>query len=89
MKKYHVKKGDKVKVNAGSWKGEEATVSVVLTKNDRVVLAFTNLSDAKKARIGKRTVKKSQRNNQGPTGMVERSVSVHVSNVTLVAAKGE
>ena len=38
MKKYHVKKGDKVLVNTGKFKGEEATVEVVLTKNDRVVL---------------------------------------------------
>ncbi len=87
--KYHVKKGDKVVVNAGSWKGEEATVSAVLNKKDRVVLAFSNLSDEKKKRIGVRTVKKSQRNNQAQGGMVERSVSVHVSNVAKLADQGE
>ncbi|MDD3886169.1 MAG: KOW motif-containing protein [Victivallaceae bacterium] len=82
MNSYHVKKGDKVVVNSGNFKGEEATVSAVLTKNDRVVLEFT----AKKDRsIGKRTVKKSKLNPNG--GMIERSVSVHVSNVKkLVAA---
>ncbi len=79
MKTYHVKKGDKVKVNSGNFKGEEATIAAVITAKDRVVLNFTGSSDRK---IGKRTVKKSQANPQG--GMVERSVSVHVSNVNPV-----
>lgn len=83
MKKYHVKKGDKVLVNTGKFKGEEATIEAVLTKNDRVVLNFANLSDAKTESIGMRTVKKSQANPNG--GRVQRSVSVHVSNVNPVA----
>ena len=76
MKKYHVKKGDKVVVNTGKWKGEEATISAVLTKKDRVVLQFTT---SKKRDLGKRTIKKSSANPNG--GLIERSVSVHVSNV--------
>lgn len=84
LKKYHVKKGDKVLVNTGKFKGEEATIAAVLTKNDRVVLNFTNLSEAKAGSVGMRTVKKSQANPNG--GRVPRSVSVHVSNVNLVAA---
>ncbi|WP_294505838.1 KOW motif-containing protein [uncultured Victivallis sp.] len=81
MKKYHVKKGDKVVVNSGNFKGEEATISAILTKKDRVVLSFTSSKDRK---IGKRTLKKSKLNPNG--GMIERSVSVHVSNVNPVAA---
>ena len=81
MKKYHVKKGDKVVVNSGNYKGEEATITVVLTAKDRVVLSFTSNKDRA---IGKRTIKKTKLNPNG--GMVERSVSVHVSNVNLVAA---
>ena len=81
MKKYHVKKGDKVVVNSGNFKGEEATISAILTKKDRVVLSFTSNKDRK---IGKRTLKKSKLNPNG--GMIERSVSVHVSNVNPVAA---
>ena len=80
MKNYHVKKNDKVVVIAGSYKGEEAVVKAVITKNDRVVLDFTEKKDRN---IGKRTLKKSQANPQG--GLVERSVSVHVSNVAKVA----
>lgn len=81
MKKYHVKKGDKVVVNSGNFRGEEATIAAILTKKDRVVLSFTSNKDRK---IGKRTLKKSKLNPNG--GMIERSVSVHVSNVNPVAA---
>ena len=79
--KYHVKKGDKVLVNAGNYKGEEATILAVLTNKNRVVLEFTSKKDRE---IGKRTIKKSKLNPNG--GLVERSVSVHVSNVNPVAA---
>ena len=82
MKKYHVKKGDKVVVNAGNYKGEEATILAVLTNKDRVVLEFTSKKDRE---IGKRTIKKSKLNPNG--GLVERSVSVHVSNVNPVASE--
>ena len=81
MKKYHVKKGDKVVVNSGNFKGEEATIAAILTAKDRVVLSFTSIKDRA---IGKKTIKKSKLNPNG--GMVERSVSVHVSNVNPVAA---
>ena len=84
MKNYHVKKNDKVVVIAGAYKGEEAVIKAVLTKNDRVVLEFTTQKDRN---IGKRTVKKSQANPNG--GLVERSVSVHVSNVAKVVETGD
>ena len=78
MKSYHVKKGSKVFVNSGKWKGEVATIKAILADKDRVVLEF---ADAKDRKIGRRTLKRSQANPNG--GMVERSVSVHVSNVVL------
>ena len=83
MKKYHVKKDDKVVVNSGNFRGENATVVAVLTKNDRVVLKL----DKGDANLGKRTVKKSKANPNG--GMIERAVSVHVSNVNKVAAEAK
>jgi len=82
MKTYHVKKGDKVVVNAGKWKGEEATIKAVLTAKDRVVLELANVSAKKRENFGKKTVKKSSANPNG--GLIERSVSVHVSNVNPV-----
>jgi large subunit ribosomal protein L24 len=39
------------------------------------------------ANLGKRTVKKSKANPNG--GLIERSVSVHVSNVNKVAAEAK
>ena len=83
MKKYHVKKNDQVVVNSGNFRGEKATVVAVLTKNDRVVLKL----DKGDANLGKRTVKKSKANPNG--GMIERAVSVHVSNVNKVAAEAK
>lgn len=85
QKRYHVKKGDKVVVNSGDWKNEEATISAILPKKDRVVLELANLTAEKRSRLGRKTVKKTKMNPQG--GMTERTVSVHVSNVTPVATE--
>ncbi|MCQ2378684.1 MAG: 50S ribosomal protein L24 [Victivallaceae bacterium] len=81
MKKYHVCKGDGVKVIAGNFKGAEATIKAMLPAKDRVVLEISGEAPHK---LGKRTLKKSRTNPNG--GMVERSVSVHVSNVALTDA---
>ncbi len=78
MKKYHVRKGDSVKVISGNFKGAEATIKAMLPAKDRVVL---EISGETPHQLGKRTLKKSRTNPNG--GMVERSVSVHVSNVAL------
>lgn len=78
--KYHVKKGDKVIVNTGSWKGEKAKVAAILNKKDRVVLELLDAS--KQEKLGMRTVRKTRQNPNG--GLIERSVSVHVSNVTKI-----
>ena len=78
-KHYHVKKNDTVEVISGSWKGNKAKITAILKKKDRVVLEMMDLSDAAKERIGKRTLKKSAANPTG--GLVDRSVSTHVSNV--------
>ena len=77
MNTFHVKKGDKVVVNAGNFKGAEATVSAILASKERVVLELTKGEN----KLGKRTVKKSKANPNG--GLIERSVSVAVSNVAL------
>ena len=79
-KNYHVKKGDVVEVLSGVWKKETGKIVAVLKKTDRVVLETQSVSADKLAeRLGKKTVKKSQANPKG--GLVDRSVSVHVSNV--------
>lgn len=89
MNKYHVCKGDKVVVISGDWKGEEATIRAIVPDKDRVVVDFTKLDSkkraeqGKKAEPGKRTVPKRLRKDNEGGGLIERSVSVHVSNVAL------
>lgn len=79
-KRYHVKKGDVVEVLSGVWKSETGKIAAVLKKKDRVVLEIQGIAPEKLAeRVGKRTLKKTQANPKG--GLVDRSVSVHVSNV--------
>jgi large subunit ribosomal protein L24 len=84
MNSYHVKKGDEVIVNSGNFRGEKAKIVAVLTKKDRVVIELTGKSETK---LGKRTVKKSKANPNG--GLIDRAVSVHVSNVNPIADKAE
>jgi large subunit ribosomal protein L24 len=84
MNSYHVKKGDEVIVNSGIFRGEKAKIVAVLTKKDRVVIELTGKSETK---LGKRTVKKSKANPNG--GLIDRAVSVHVSNVNPIADKAE
>ena len=87
MKKYHVKKGDVVKVIAGSWKGVESKVTAILPKKDRVVIDRAGISQEKLKNLGKRTVRKTAMNPQG--GLIERSVSLHISNVKKISEKSE
>lgn len=75
--KYHVKKGDKVFVNAGKWQGKQGEVVAILKKKDRVVIELSGLNDKQRRDIGVRTVKPSASNPNG--GLVARSISTHVS----------
>ena len=72
----NVKKGDAVKVIAGSDKGKTGQVLAVNTKSDRVVLKGDGL----------KTVKcfVRPRNAQEKGGIIEREASVNVSNVMII-----
>ena len=72
-----IKKGDKVVVIAGSEKGKEGTVSKVLPKEDKLIIAGINM------------VKKHVKPNQAePEGKItEKEAPIHVSNVALVDPK--
>ena len=88
QKHYHVKKNDKVQVISGGWKNKTAKVVAILKKKDRVVLEIENPTDRDRERITKkRTVRKSAANPNG--GLVDRAVSVHVSNVKKIASADE
>ncbi len=77
MRKFHVRKGDTVKVITGEFKGREAKIVAVLPAKSRVVLEGVSSGRM-------RTLRKTRKNPNG--GMVERPVSVHVSNVKKVEA---
>ena len=72
----NVKKGDAVKVIAGSDKGKTGQVLAVDTKSNRVVLKGDGL----------KTVKcfVKPRNAQEKGGIIEREASINVSNVMIV-----
>ena len=72
-----LKKGDKGVVIAGSEKGKEGTISKVLPKEEKVIIAGINM------------VKKHVKPNQSePEGKItEKEAPIHVSNVALVDPK--
>lgn len=86
MIKSSIKNGDIVEVISGKWKKEQGKVIAVLSKKQRVVLEMTGLSPEKLKEAGIRTVKKTPEHPKG--GLIERAISVHISNVKL-KVKGE
>ena len=74
MKKFHIKKGDVVFVNAGNDKGKTGKVLEVLRDKDRVIVEGVNM-------VSKHTKPNSQ-NQQG--GIVKQEAGIHISNVQLM-----
>ena len=73
-KKFHVKKGDLVRVITGNHKGASGKIIEVLSKNDRVLVEGV--------RMIKKSARKSQDHPNG--GIIEREGPIHISNVKLV-----
>ncbi len=79
MKKFYIKKGDTVYVNAGNDKGKTGKVLEVIRDKDRVIVEGVNM-------VSKHT-KPNPKNPQG--GIVKQEAGVHISNLQLVdPAKG-
>ena len=74
-----IKKGDNVIVLTGKDKGKKGTVLKVLPKEDRVIVEGVNMT--------KRHMKPQRRGEKGQ--IVEKSVSIHISNVASTAEKKE
>ena len=74
MKKFHIKKGDTVYVNAGNDKGKTGKVLEVITDKDRAIVEGINM-------VSKHT-KPSPKHPQG--GIVKQEAGIHVSNLQLV-----
>ena len=79
MKKFHIKKGDTVFVNAGNDKGKTGKVLEVLRAKDRVIVEGVNM-------VSKHT-KPNPKNPQG--GIVKQEAGIHISNVNLMDANGK
>ena len=79
MKKYNIKKGDTVYVNAGNDKGKTGKVLEVLRDKDRVIVEGVNM-------VSKHT-KPNPKNAQG--GIVKQEAGIHISNVNLMDANGK
>ncbi len=72
-----IRKGDSVKVIAGKDKGKTGTVILTLKDTDQVVVEEVN--------VVKRHQKNRRSRSQGQ--VIEKSMPIHVSNVSLVEGK--
>ncbi|MBT8259073.1 MAG: 50S ribosomal protein L24 [Bacteroidia bacterium] len=79
MKKIRIKAGDTVKVIAGDHRGAEGRVMQVLRDENKAIIEGINMI--------KKHMKPSAQNPQG--GIIEKEAPIHVSNLSLLTAKGE
>ena len=77
MKKFKLKKGDKVVVIAGASKGATGNVLMIDREKDRVVVEGINMI--------KKHAKPSTENPQG--GIIKREAPIHISNVAVADPK--
>jgi large subunit ribosomal protein L24 len=73
VKKFKIKKGDRVVVTTGRDRGRQGEVLRVLRKEDRLVVQGVNM------------VKRHQRPSAGhPGGIVDKEAPIHISNVAHI-----
>lgn len=77
MAKFHVKKGDNVKVLAGEYKGQTGTIIEMLPDANKALVEGIN--------VVKKHNKPSASNPQG--GVTEKEAPIHLSNLMLVDPK--
>ena len=74
VKKFRIKKGDRVVVTTGRDRGRQGEVLRVLRKEDRLVVQGVNM------------IKRHQRPSAGhPGGIVDKEATIHISNVAHIA----
>jgi len=74
--KWKIKKGDRVKVLSGEYRGVESEVMRVFPEKGRVLVDDVNM------------VKKHMKpTNDHPGGIIEQPASIHISNVMLIDPK--
>ena len=77
MKKFHIKKGDLVKVIAGNHKGKQGQVLEIQGEKNRALVEGVN--------VVKRHTKPSAQFPEG--GIIEKEGSIHISNLMLIDPK--
>ena len=77
MKKFHIKKGDLVKVIAGNHKGKQGQVLEIQGEKNRALVEGVN--------VVKRHTKPSAQFPEG--GIIEKEGSSHISNLMLIDPK--
>ena len=73
-RKFHIKKGDLVYVNAGVEKGKQGKVLEVLPEEERAIVEGINM-------VSKHT-KPNAKNPQG--GIIKKEAPIHISNLNVV-----
>jgi len=73
-RKFHIKKGDLVKVISGVSRGQEGKVLEVIFKKDRAIIEGVNMM--------KKHTKPNSANPDG--GIIEQEASIHISNLMLI-----
>ena len=73
-RKFHIKKGDFVKVISGESRGQEGKVLEVIFKKERAIVEGVNMI--------KKHTKPNSANPDG--GIVEQEAAIHISNLMLV-----
>lgn len=79
MAKFHIKKGDTVKVLAGEYKGQTGKVIEMLGEKNKALVEGIN--------VVKKHEKPSASNPQG--GIIEKEAPIHLSNLMYVDANGK
>jgi large subunit ribosomal protein L24 len=74
--KLHIKKGDKVIVISGDYKGTQGEVKEVLLNKNKVIIEGVNM-----------VKKHTKPANDNPGGIIEMEAPIHASNVMLVDPK--
>ncbi len=74
MKKFHIKKGDKVKVLSGEDKGKEGTVLEMVTRTGKAIVEGIN--------VVKKHKKPDANNPQG--GIVQTEAPIYISKLMLI-----
>jgi large subunit ribosomal protein L24 len=77
MSKFHVKKGDKVKVIAGNSKGQQGVILKMIVEEQRAIVEGLNMVT--------KHIKPTQQN---PEGKIEKKEApIHISNLMLIDPK--